>query len=243
MALGLSAFWLYPRPGELPTPSYVTLTVNSTFPIGIINYSVASQVHPRFTVAKITVVLQLSSLHAPASSPTATVDVTSPNSIPFNKCPTTVCAFAPRANVLGKMLLFEPRPGATATATFQVRAEDFGETFNGITASAAIPQVFYQCHEVLGCPPANPPQLEARYNLPSPKNYDWASFPTQLEKPTYAVWNEQVTGGEVAGRAAVGIDHDNQQWNDDKTFAAGALIGLAGAALLSAAQEWLHAKD
>jgi hypothetical protein len=113
LALGLLAFWLYPRPGELPNPSYDTVTVTSKFPVGIIDYSV-----------------------------------------------------------------------------------------DQVTSAT-----------------------------------------TQRVSDATVVWNEQVTGGEAAGRVAVGINHGNQAWNDDKTFIAGAFIGLAGGALLSALQELLRQKD
>ena len=52
-----------------------------------------------------------------------------------------------------------------------------------------------------------------------------------------------MTGGRIPGRAAVGINHAEQTTDDNKTFVAGALIGLAGGALLSAVQEALHAND
>jgi hypothetical protein len=241
LALGLLAFWLYPRPGELPNPSYDTVTVTSKFPVGIIDYSV-DQVTS--ATADVTITVQLSKLAGtPTSPPSGTVSVALPNEIPFRACPNFNCAVAARkkGNNLFQTLTFAARPGATANATFSLSASGFGESSNGLTASAALPQVSYECPSFYSTCPS--PTLETQYQLGSASSYDWSSLPTQRVSDATVVWNEQVTGGEAAGRVAVGINHGNQAWNDDKTFIAGAFIGLAGGALLSALQELLRQKD
>lgn len=236
--LGLLAWWLYPRPTELPNASYDTVTVTSKFPVGIIDYSV-DQVTS--ATAYVTITVQLSNLAGtPTSPPSGTVSVALPNSIPFRACPNFSCAIASqkKGNNLFQTLTFAARPGATANATFSLSASGFGESSNGLTASAAIPQVSYECPSFYS--PCPTPTLETQYQLASASSYDWSSLPTQLVSDTKVAWNEEVTGGEAAGRVAVGISHRNQAWNDDKTFIAGALIGLAGGALLSALQELLR---
>jgi hypothetical protein len=115
-----------------------------------------------------------------------------------------------------------------------VKANSIGDTSNGVIADAAIPQVL--CNNCVDT------VLETQYNIPSASSYDWSSFPTQFANGTYARWTEQVNG-VAGGRAAVGVNHANQANDDHKTFVTGALVGLAGGALLSAVQEALHAND
>jgi hypothetical protein len=120
--------------------------------------------------------------------------------------------------------------------TFLIRAHDFGYVSDGINASAAIPAVTY-----LG---QGSPLLEtAYYDATAVTSYDWSALQPEFENGTTALWDEPLVSGATQGRIAVGIDHANETKDNDKTFIAGALIGLAGGALLSAVQEALHAND
>ena len=82
-------------------------------------------------------------------------------------------------------------------------------------------------------------------------SYDWSSFPTSAINNSDAAWTiattSSVSGRQAVastpGRVAVGINHARQASDNDKTFVAGALLGLAGGAILSAVQEALHARD
>jgi hypothetical protein len=65
----------------------------------------------------------------------------------------------------------------------------------------------------------------------------------QFANATFATWTQQVTGGLLAGRDAVGTDYANQSRDNFHTFLAGVILGLVGGALLSAVQEALHAND
>jgi hypothetical protein len=126
---------------------------------------------------------------------------------------------------------------------FTVNVADLGMSSNGITASAAIPKIIY-----FG---PGTPDLNVRYPIPSASSYDWSSFPTTKVTSSYAQW-ETATAKTPAGvqaeastpgQVAFGINHARQATDSDKTFVAGALLGLAGGAILSAVQEALHARD
>ena len=134
--------------------------------------------------------------------------------------------------------LFAPR-----IVHFTVNVADFGMSFNGTTASAAIPKISF-----LG---PGTPQVGVKYPIPSASSYDWSSFPTTTVTSSYAVWTTATVPSAIGeqkaastpGQVVVGINHARQATESDKTFAAGALLGLAGGAILSAVQEALHARD
>ncbi len=122
-------------------------------------------------------------------------------------------------------------PTGIATADFFVKAHSFGVASNGITASAAIPEVTYQG--------PGQPMLVVTYDIPSAASYDWSSFPTASVNNSTASWVEDLTNGDTGARAAVGISPSGQATHDTETLLAGTLLGLAGGAILSAIQEAL----
>lgn len=240
--LFLAAIALYSSPGELSSPSYATLNITSTFSISAIYYRV-SQASP--SIAKISIILILAPgvRHPPANHPAPSFFLWAPPGIAFHNCPVHYCHRTSSTTVYWSayMKFFTEgyRSGyltGEASANVFVSAHNFGYTFNSVTAAAAIPQVVYNG--------PGTPTLQTKYdNAPLASSYDWSALPTQFVNSTSAFWDEPVTGGSSPGRVAVGINQANQAKNSNKTFFAGALIGLAGGALLAAAQEALHAND
>jgi hypothetical protein len=242
VVFAIIALELYPSTAQLPTPPYATLGVTSVAgPVGIIRYLV-TQVSPTRAEMLVTVKMPVDTkVPAPGA-----VDVLAapPIGTRFTTCPAPNCKFAPSTDVTSwaKPLIFSMKsdgfgqPVPTAETGFLVDASGFGVTHNSTTASAAIPQVLYEGG-------GGSPTLLTQYNIPGASSYDWSSFPTEFANSRFATWSELVTSGDVGGRAAVGINHANQSSESDDTFIAGALIGLAGGALLSGFQEAMHARD
>jgi hypothetical protein len=162
----------------------------------------------------------------------------------FTTCPAPDCKFEASHDIMSwaKPLTFSMKPFApgqlapTAETGFLVNASGFGVTYNSTTASAAIPEVLYAGG-------GGTPLLLTQYNIPGASSYDWSSFPTEFANNRFATWSEAVTSEEVGGRAAVGINHASQSSQTNDAFIAGALIGLAGGALLSGFTEAMHARD
>jgi hypothetical protein len=159
--------------------------------------------------------------------------------------PTVYVTFAQDVSRRGvtRTVTFGHSGSASAVVHFYVHEADFGMSFNGSAASAAIPRIGY-----VG---PGTPLVAVRYPIPSASSYDWSSFPTADVTSSYADW-ETITAktpigveaeASTPGQVAVGINHARQATDSDKTFAAGALLGLAGGAILSAVQEALHARD
>jgi hypothetical protein len=241
-AFAFIALGLYPSTAQLPTPPYASLGVaTAAGPVQLIRYRVA-QVSPARAEMLVTVEMPVGAkIPAPGA-----VDVVAypPIGTRFTTCPAPNCVFVASRGFTSwaKPLIFSMQPNGagqpvpTAETGFLVNGSSFGVTYNSTTASAAIPQVLYKGAD-------GTPTLLAQYNIPGASSYDWSSFPTQFASSRFATWSELVTSGDVDGRAAVGINHASQSSQSDDTFIAGALIGLAGGALLSGFQEAMHARD
>jgi hypothetical protein len=228
---------LYPTTQESPTPVYAQLVVASLRPVELIQYSVY-QVSP--AIAKMDILVQLPSGAAvpPAGTPVADLIISPPIGISFTTCPPHVCESENNSISSWKTSLtfFQSTSGlATAFADFYVRARSYGETYNGVNAAAAVPEVTYSG--------SGTPVFQTQYQIPHASSYDWSSFPVQFANATFATWTQPMTGGQLAGRDAVGLDYANQSRDGYYTFLAGAILGLAGGAVLSAFQEALHAND
>jgi hypothetical protein len=242
VVFAIIALELYPSTAQLPTPPYATLGVTSDAgPVQVIRYLVR-QVSPTRAEMLVTVTMPVGTkIPEPGA-----VDVLAapPIGTRFTTCPAPNCKFVSSEDFTSwaKPLIFSMKRNpagqlvATAETGFLVDASGFGVTHNSSTASAAIPQILYEGG-------GGTPTLLAQYNIPGASSYDWSSFPTEFANNRFATWSELVTSGDVGGRAAVGINHANQSSQSDDTFIAGALIGLAGGALLSGFQEAMHARD
>jgi hypothetical protein len=211
------------------TPLYSRLAISTTFPILEIGL-VISQVSPDVAEVGFSIELPAGRLAPPANAPTAHLTFAPPIGITFLECPAPACHTSP--SEWRKPLAFTT---GRAQANFFVKANSFGVAFNGVNASAAIPEVLYHG--------PGAPILFVGYSIPSAASYDWSSFPTAAANNTSAFWQEDLTGSDTAGRAAVGINPSGQANHDTRVFIAGALVGLAGAAILSAVQEAFHAFD
>jgi hypothetical protein len=241
VVFAIIALALYPSTAQLPTPQYASLGVSSiAAPVQLIRYLVR-QMSPTRAEMLVTVEMPVGSqIPAPGA-----VDVLAapPRGTRFTTCPAPNCKFVSSSDFTSwaKPLIFSMKPdGAgqlvpTAETGFLVDGRGFGVTDNSTTASAAIPEVLYKG--------GGTPTLLTQYNIPNASSYDWSSFPTKFANNSFATWSELVTSGDIGGRAAVGINHANQSSESNDTFIAGALIGLAGGALLSGFTEAMHARD
>ena len=233
---------LFPSKSESPTPPYDDVSIRSAAPISTITYGV-TQSSPSVDRVKIRVYLADAGTPIPPASSAVLITLLLPPGFHFRTCPHIYCSLSlsSAANVYawsqyaGFKRTTRPFTSEQAIAYLYVKAHDLGETYNGINASVALPQIQYNG--------PGSPTVAIQYHIPSASSYDWSSFQTLFANDSYAVWPEQLTNGLVAGRAADGINFTNQKQDDRDTFLSGALVGLAGGALLSAVQEALHAND
>lgn len=229
MVLLVLAVVLYPSAtAEIAGPPVPILRISSPVPILSISYRVIQTSSDRTDVE---VVIVRDPLVPMSRFRTARLQVVSVNLDTFSgNGPTGFANF-------GRIR------STVATFNFTVHWADFGMRFDGITASAAIPALSYTG--------PGTPSVAVEYPIPSASSYDWSSFPTTELDSSSAVWMVAATrsdaGGEAGaftpGQVAIGINHARQATDNNKTFLAGALLGLAGGAILSAIQEALHARD
>jgi hypothetical protein len=235
LALLLISFLLYPRTTELPSPAFPRLALSTNLRVAFIDYSVF-QVSPAVAEMKISVVLPADTPGPPADAP-ASLAVAPPFGIGFRDCHLSACIVKKNgitsASLWVERLTFKPVNSAeTATADFFVNARSFGVTTDGVNASTAIPEVLYSG---LG-----QPMMLVLYHLRSANNYDWSNSQAAEVTSTTAQWQQDIAGSDTPGRAAVGVDHAAQTGDDIKIFVAGALLGIAGGAIIAAVQEAMH---
>lgn len=231
LALLLGAFTLYPKTTQRPTPSFPILNIYTSSGLTYVTYDVIQTSKGK---ALIEITLTLAG-NLPPGGASAGLVVTLPYGTTF-VCSSSTSISTCKEHIWTVGLIFK-RAGETieATADFPTTVPSFGVNYNAVTASAAIPEIVYQG--------AGTPVLYVGYDIPSASSYDWSSYPPSSFSESGAVWEEALIQGDTVGRAAVGIDHAAQTSDDTRTFIAGALLGLAGGALLSAVQEALHAGD
>ncbi len=200
----------------LPYPGLPELEIYTRVPVASIEYTV-TQVPPAKAELKITLLGTRAGRPVPQAQRSVTLYLVLPQG----------------PELLFKTVPFRPVGVLTAIANFSMSARSSGVVFNGVTASAAIPTVLYHG--------TGKPALAATFYIPSASSYDWSSFSPVGTNNSSAAWWVQPVGSDTPGRVAIGIDYARQASDSNQTFIAGALLGLAGAAILSAVQEALHA--
>lgn len=232
--------YVYAAPAELAAPPFTTIQLQSEFPIRGILYSVSE---PASSITDIAIFVELpaNQPHVPAKAPAARLWLEMPSGINFQKCPADRCSFDRNDNeyVWFQRLDFKyedsNRKSGEAVARFSVKAHSLGYANNDINSSAAIPAV------VFSGPGSAATMLYTRYNVPAADSYDW-SFRPQWATSSQVQWGEPVSSA-AEGTVTAGTDQANVSKQNYETLLAGALIGLAGGALVAAVQEWLHRND
>jgi hypothetical protein len=233
-ALALVAYSLLPgraqNPTVLPPAIYLSASANDT--IGLIEYSVT----PSRSVQRWTVTLSLED--DVDTDALASVLLTLPAGASFDGCPRLECV----NNSHGYSEyhgLFNLKRQKLSTATLHVAAEHFGLTTNGINASVGLPELMYTS--------AGQPSYYVTQTLGNANKYDWSALPVSNVSAHSATWLElansaPIAGGtleEVASRTATGVNHEQQDRDNQVTFVAGALVGAAGGAFVASIQESL----
>ncbi len=224
LALLPFAFKLYPRTAHHSAPPFPTIIVVSSVPLANINYTVFQH---SAKLAGIEISLELAG-NVPHGGTVAVVEVDLPTG-EIIACPQQKCT---KRQWTGELIFIKHD---TVNAFFGVRAPSFGVVTSDNTATAAIPEVYYHS--------SGRPLLYTTYGLPAANSYDWSSYPTVMVGKSDAEWEEALVRGDNIGRAAVGVNYAGQADDSLKTFIAGALVGLAGAAILAAIIEAVHVHD
>ena len=247
IGLGLIAYAVYPSRTQQPVPTYTTLLVESKIEIDTVTYRVY-QMSPSTAEIRLSILLPYGTARPPAGPPRASLTVFLPLGTVIDPCPRSSCFDAGGGNTywqqplafkwaVGPSALPNARAkGINAFAKFTVKAQSFGATSDGATASAAVPKLNY-----FG---PGSPSLITQYQIPSANQYDWSTLPPAFVNTKEAQWLEQMNGNATLPDAdALGTNHAVQARDSDLTFLAGVLLGVGGGALVAAGQEALHAKD
>lgn len=226
------AFILYPSTPEDSTPDFTEVAVTTNAALAIIEYEVTQHAG----TAEVTISLEPFGKLPPFA--TVGLTFTPPAGTTFVDCPRSAITSCTNGSWSTALNLTSDQQ--FATAEFQVKADSFGVSYNGLTAAAAIPDFDLSSSNSYPAPVT----MYTTYHFSAASSYDWSSYPTWEVSKSTAVWTENLpNNGDTAGRAVSGINQSAQAADDNRTFAAGALLGLAGAAILAAAIEALHVRD
>lgn len=232
-------FWIYPSPETgIPTPSSSHITIDSSVHIQEVFVSIDE------VGIGVSVLLPEVGASVPAAGSKEDITIELPIDADFSNCPDCVNHILgiPLGSFTTEKLIFTkkfsvPSEGLifiNAVVRFRVKPSDFGMSFDGINAYAAIPEI------ILTEPVKQGTSASIGFSIPSASSYDWSAFRPDKADNSNVTWVEQSNNGDFAGRTTVGINHAHEANDSTLSFLAGALIGLAGAAILSAAQEALH---
>lgn len=235
----LATVWVWPNENQPATPPSIYMIISTSLPINLVKYDVMVLSPDKY---QIQLLLQAPSV---STDSVAGVSIYLPAGWRFGSCSRVgfdSCQRAPIASQQGYypgstgqwvMRVSGPSLLRQGDLTINIRGASFGYSTNGLQESVAMPQIEFDSN-------VNSELAVVYQGLPNPAKFDWSGFPTDELTSAYASWVEQITNGVEPGRVALGIDHAAQSRDDLATFLAGALVGLAGAALIGAVQESLH---
>ncbi len=118
----------------------------------------------------------------------------------------------------------------------------FAWNANGLAVEARLPEVFFHPYsgEFTGQDVGNP-KVNIIYNMPGASAYSWTGSPIPLVATDTATW--YLTSRALTNPTQIsGINNNVMSQDNFRTFAAGALLGIAGGALVGAMQEATHTK-
>ena len=230
LALLPLALSLYPSSTETSAPAYSRVSVLTNVHVAFITYSVV-QLTP--SLARMDVDLTRGASSAPVTgAPFASLIVDAPYGTSFRTCPPTACTrFSGQVPAFSWKVLLGFDTRGDASASFYVKAKSLGLSVNGLNAQAVLPEAFYTG--------VGTPEFLVYYSIPSAATYDWSALPPAAFSASSATWSEPLVQEDTAPKIAVGINQSRQSSDNHLAFVAGALIGLAGGAVLTAILEAL----
>lgn len=165
-----------------------------------------------------------------------------PEKVVIKKCPASaICRSDPAKSLalIGMRVAFG-KNGATKYYNFVVGNAHFGFSSNGESAIADLPTV-------LGQGPATADEtLIVTYRVQDAAAYDWSVPPFDVTAGIVG-WSEPLTVSSSSALTAeaqpseiTGTNHAAEAQDNRDTFISGILLGIAGAAVIAAAQEGLH---
>lgn len=236
-------FKVYPAPETgIPVPSYSHIIIDTSVPIQVVSVRISKVHEATGSVGKISVFVFLpDDAPIPPAGAKENITVELPIGADFSNCPDCINDYGiyPIESFVTDKLIFRKGqlPAPQADVSFQVKPADFGVSFDDINAYVAIPEI-----AVKGPRLGQFPTVAAAFSIPSASSYDWSSFRPQSVDNSTVIWVGILPNSDDStGRTTVGINHAREANDSTSSFFAGALIGLAGAAILSGVQEALHA--
>jgi hypothetical protein len=246
------ALFLYPRPAAVYRPAFYGADVFLAQSANQVEISVTQSLHsPNLYVVTI-VATPISSFSKSSPAQANEVLLYLPKGIDVVSCST--CFIETRnvsAGPFASVIALRPASLTAQEIGFDVTlwSKSFAWDDNGVDVEAQLPQValFPPTLPTMpsNCPSTQPncssTALLVQYRIPNVRTYDWTNGPLGTTS-TWLVANAyQSSAGSgdffnvPAGSS--GVNNAATKADNEKTFAAGALLGIAGGALIGAIQE------
>jgi hypothetical protein len=239
LVTGIWAIALFPSRPQVVTPaSFIMLLTNGTS-----MSSIFVTITPEGQSADdIELSASTDAASPPLSQTGETIALAFPEKVVIRKCPAgAICRKETEKSVsiIGMPVIFD-KNGVTKNYNFVVSNVHLGFAGNGESAVADLPTVLG------GGPAVTDEILYMRYQVQDAAAYDWSTPPLVVAAGRVA-WSEPLTvfsssaiSAEAQPSEITGTNHAAEAQDNRDTFISGILLGVAGAAVIAAAQEGLH---
>lgn len=243
-----SAFLIYPNRGPVYRPQPFNVEIDATG-VASINIIVSGAAHKYSLV--------IAPYYLPASSPSITFYVDLPYGVTPTDCGKPNCSVETFDDVpgMGASNVVEANQ-ASLSLSLNVENPAFAWKSNGLDLEGQLPQVQVDPAPHSKGQPVNP-NVTIYYVIPNGNSYDWTGGPEPAYEPLgwehiygppgasfepSEVWYQSVDS--LASPIPIS-GNDNSAANSDnlRIFVAGALLGIAGGALVGAIQEFTHKEE
>jgi hypothetical protein len=233
---GVWAIVLFPSRAAITSPTPLELSVSE----GSASSTIDLTISPSGTQS-VKVAVKVVPLGAPVKVGQVTLGFDIFDGMSAVSCPSGVsCSPVP---ALGKFTFVQmtfniqvsgnTNPGQEA---FTVKNRRFSATSNGESAIAEMPAVLGG----VGGSSVTPPELIVTYYVPNANTYDWSIPPDTVDGYSVSIPEQLSTTDTTEAVEITGTNHQAQTQDNQDTFIAGILLGVAGAAAVATVQEGLH---
>lgn len=240
VGIGIVGWWLSPSRSPVYSPASFTVDANSYDGADVSSVQVTLSPDLRSAVLNYSLAISIEASTAqtsPQNSPFVQMLVFLPNgATPFD-CTNSSCLGRYAASILA-LSYVGSKNGVTfwtGTLSLKVRGARLGFDENGVDLDAHLPSINLDPAQT-----SDAAMTYVTYYVPSANSYDWgASTQPWLLSSNFVEWQESAQESSSAALLSA-INPSQESTDSNRTFLAGVLFGVAGAALIGFLTELFH---